>query len=233
MTEQRLNIGRIPALLWGEPSERGIVAVHGSQSHKGDRVIEILAQKAAERGYQVLSFDLPEHGDRKNLPELCKPELCIPDLQAALAYAQTKWREIALFANSLGAYFSLRAYPAAKLKRALFLSPLLDMERMIRNMMTWFHVSEERLRQEKEIPTPMGQTLYWDYYCDVKANPILDWPVPTDILYGEKDELCERDTVDAFLGRFGGTLEVLAGSEHFFHRPEQLATLEQWLEKKL
>ncbi len=158
---------------------------------------------------------MPEHGDRKNLPELCKPELCIPDLQAALAYAQTKWREIALFANSLGAYFSLRAYPAAKLKRALFLSPLLDMERMIRNMMTWFHVSEERLRQEKEIPTPMGQTLYWDYYCDVKANPILDWPVPTDILYGEKDELCERDTVDAFLGRFGGTLEVLAGSEHF------------------
>ena len=104
---------------------------------------------------------------------------------------------------------------------------------MIRNMMTWFHVSEERLRQEKEIPTPMGQTLYWDYYCDVKANPIRDWPVPTDILYGEKDELCERDTVDAFLGRFGGTLEVLAGSEHFFHRPEQLATLEQWLEKKL
>ena len=91
MTEQRLNIGRIPALLWGEPSEQGIVAVHGSQSHKGDRVIEILAQKAAERGYQVLSFDLPEHGDRKNLPELCKPELCIPDLQAALAYAQTKW----------------------------------------------------------------------------------------------------------------------------------------------
>lgn len=52
---------------------------------------------------------------------------------------------------------------------------------------------------------------------------------------GGKKVLMEghMDTVDAFLGRFGGTLEVLAGSEHFFHRPEQLATLEQWLEKKL
>lgn len=233
MTGQTLKIGEVPALVWGEPSERGIVAVHGSQSHKGDRIIEILARKAGEKGYQVLSFDLPEHGDRKSLPELCKPGPCIRDLQAALAYAQTRWREISLFANSLGAYFSLRAYPKAGLKQALFLSPVTDMERMIENMRTWFDISEERLQREGEIATPMGQTLYWDYYCDVKANPIQEWPAPTAILYGEKDELCERDTIDAFIRRFGGSLEVLEGSEHFFHRPEQLKVLKRWLEEKL
>lgn len=232
MTGREQKIGQIPALVWGEPSDRGIVAVHGSQSHKGDRIIEILARKAGEKGYQVLSFDLPEHGDRKSLPELCKPGPCIRDLQAALAYAQTRWREISLFANSLGAYFSLRAYPEAGLKQALFLSPLIDMNRMIANMMTWFQVSEERLRQERKIFTPMG-TLSWDDYCDAEANPILRWPAPTAILYGEQDELCERDTIDDFIRRFGGALEVLAGSEHFFHRPEQLTALERWLEQKL
>lgn len=230
---EKWEIGQIPALIWGPSSSRCILAVHGSQSHKGDQVIGLLAQQAAAKGYQVLSFDLPEHGDRKERPGLCKPDLCIRDLQAVLAFAQGRWRELSLFANSLGAYFSLRAYPAAGLKRAFFLSPLVDMERMIQNMMTWFQVSEERLKQQRQIFTPMGQTLYWDYYCDVKANPITAWPVPTEILYGEKDELCERDTIDAFVSRFGGDLEVLAGSEHFFHTPAQLNALRDWLDRKL
>ncbi len=233
MTRQELKVGRIPALLWGDPSDRGIVAVHGSQSHKRDRVIEILARKAMEKGYQTLSFDLPEHGDRKNQSALCKPGPCIQDLNSVMDEAKTRWREVGLFANSLGAYFSLRAYPNAGLKRAFFLSPLVDMERMIQNMMDWFQVSEERLRREGEIPTPMGQTLYWDYYCDVRANPIEAWDVPTEILWGEQDELCERETVEAFVRRFGGGLEILKGAEHFFHTPIQLAALEDWLDQTL
>lgn len=233
MQREILEIGPIPALVWGAPSDRCILAVHGSQSHKEDRVIELLARQAAERGYQTLSFDLPEHGQRKGLPERCKIGPCIRDLQAVLSYAQSRWRELSLFANSLGAYLSLRAYPKAGLKRALFLSPLVDMERMIQNMMTWFQVSEQRLQQEREIPTPMGQVLDWAEFCDVKANPIADWPTPTAILYGEKDELCQRDTIDSFLNRFGGILQVLEGSEHFFHRPEQLAAFQQWLERQL
>lgn len=230
---EALEIGQIPALVWGPPSDRGIVAVHGKLSHKGDLVIAILAQKAAEQGFQVLSFDLPEHGDRKNLPGLCRPGPCIRDLQAVLAFAQARWREISLFANSLGAYFSLRAYPEAGMKRAFFLSPLVDMNRMIANLMTWFQVSEQRLRQQGEIFTPMGLTLSWDDYCDAKANPITAWPVPTEILYGEKDELCERDTIDGFIRQFGGTLEVLEGSEHFFHTPAQLDAFRDWLGRKL
>ena len=99
MTRQELKVGRIPALLWGDPSDRGIVAVHGSQSHKRDRVIEILARKAMEKGYQTLSFDLPEHGDRKNQSALCKPGPCIQDLNSVIDEAKTRWREVGLFAK--------------------------------------------------------------------------------------------------------------------------------------
>lgn len=67
-------IGEIPALLWGAPSSQLIVAVHGSGSHKGDEVIALLAREAVPKGYRVLSFDLPEHGDRQGHPALCKAQ---------------------------------------------------------------------------------------------------------------------------------------------------------------
>ncbi len=61
----------------------------------------------------------------------------------------------------MGAYFSLLAYNHFPLRQCLFLSPVLDMDRIIKNMMTWFSVSDERLKVEKEISTPIGQTLDW------------------------------------------------------------------------
>ena len=34
-------------------------------SNKEDAVIQILAEEADRKGYQVLSFDLPERGEKK------------------------------------------------------------------------------------------------------------------------------------------------------------------------
>lgn len=68
----------------------------------------------------------------------------------------------------MGGYFSLLAYYDEPLEHAFFLSPVLDMERIIQSMMNWFSVSEQRLQAEREISTPIGQTLYWDYYCYAK-----------------------------------------------------------------
>ena len=51
-TEQ-IKIGPIPAIIWGPPSQRLVLAVHGNMSHKTDTVIELLAGKAIARGYQV------------------------------------------------------------------------------------------------------------------------------------------------------------------------------------
>lgn len=65
----------IPALLWGPASDRWIIAVHGNFSHKADRVIALLARRAAEKGYRTLSFDLPQHGERAGgaLPPIRRP----------------------------------------------------------------------------------------------------------------------------------------------------------------
>lgn len=229
MVIRPLTIETIPALLWGEPSSRLIVAVHGNMSDKQDVPIGILAEEAFLRGYQVLSFDLPQHGDRKTEPTLCKVQTCVAELEKVMDFAAQQAEHISLFACSMGAYFSLLAYKQCPIQQSLFLSPVVDMARIIENMMSWFQISAAELKAKQEIPTPIGQTLYWDYYSYVKANPIEHWQSPTSILYGKEDTLCERTVLDSFVKKFGCNLEVMEAGEHHFHTPEQLEGFRLWV----
>ena len=229
MLKINLAIRGIPAILWGESSDKLFIAIHGNMSKKDDDVIVILAEEAIAKGYQVLSFDLPEHGDRKGEDYVCKVQNCVSDLTAIMRYAQTISNHISVFACSMGSYFSLLAYRDLPLQQCLFLSPVLSMERIINNMMLWFNVSEERLKIEKEIETPIGQTLYWDYYCYVKSHPIDNWNKPTAILYGSDDNLSEFNVVSEFVKRYHCKLQVLEHGEHYFHTDEQLHYYRQWL----
>lgn len=233
MENKVFRIEKIPTVIWGESSEKVIIAVHGNMSSKTDVPIEILAKCALAKNYQVLSFDLPEHGDRKDEDTICKPQSCVKDFLTVMEYAKSKWKNISLFANSMGAYFSLLAYHREKIERAWFLSPVVDMQRIIENMMTWFDVTEDKLKNQQTISTPTGQTLYWDYYCYVKKHPITDWAIPTNILYGENDEMCDYDTIIKFAKQFSCELEIVLGSKHYFHTPKQLQKLDEWLEKTL
>lgn len=233
MIKQKLIIDSIPAIIWGENSPKVFIAVHGNMSNKSDDVIVILAEKLTQLGYQVLSFDLPEHGERQNDKTPCKVLYCVKDLSAIMEYAKTKWNEISLFACSMGAYFSLLAYKDVDLKQCLFLSPVVDMERIINNMMSWFSISEAQLQAEKEVSIPIGQRLYWDYYCYVKEHPINFWDKPTAILYGSDDDLCEFDTVSNFAQHFNCDLTVMEHGEHYFHTEEQLAFFKHWIKNHI
>jgi hypothetical protein len=229
MIKINLTIEGIPAILWGEPSDKLFIAVHGNMSSKDDDTIVIFAEEATDKGYQVLSFDLPEHGDRKGEDYACKVQNCVSELTVIMGYAQAISSDICLFACSMGSYFSLLAYRDLPLKQCLFLSPVLNMERIINNMMAWFNISEDRLKAEKVIETPIGQTLYWDYYCYVKSHPIDTWDKPTAILYGSDDNLSEFNVISEFVQRHHCKLHVLEHGEHFFHTDEQLQYFRQWL----
>ncbi len=231
--KQRLNIEHIPAILWGEKSNKLFIAVHGNMSYKEDDVITVFAECAVSKGFQVISFDLPDHGERKDENMPCKAQNAVNDLETVARYARKLSADISVFACSIGTYFSLLAYYNEPLQQALFLSPLVDMERMLHNMMTWFHVSAERLEAEQEIATPIGQPLYWDYYCYVKERPITEWNTPTSILYGKKDDTVEIDTVEAFAKRFHADLQCMVDGEHYFHTAEQLAFFRHWCERSI
>ena len=74
-------------------------------------------------------------------------------------YVRQNWTSVSLFATSLGAYFSLLAYRDIRFGQCLFASPILDMQRLIENMMRWFDVTLAQLEVQREIPTPIGETL--------------------------------------------------------------------------
>lgn len=133
-----------------------------------------------------------------------------------------------LIANSIGAFFSMTALSAKQVDRALFISPVVDMEALIAGMMARANVSEAELRTRREIRTDSGETLSWDWLCDVRSHP-LRWTVPTRILYGERDFLTPFETMSRFASKIGAPLTVMPGGEHWFHTPEQMAFLDAWI----
>lgn len=150
------------------------------------------------------------------------------ELPAALkALAQPNDR-VTLIANSIGAFLSLCALLARRIEKAYFISPIVDMERLILDMMGWAGVTEEALQQAESIQTRFGETLSWTYLCDVRAHSIR-WSVPTRILYGERDHLTAQETVSAFARAHGAELTVMPAGEHWFHTPEQMSFLDNWI----
>ena len=139
---------------------------------------------------------------------------------------------VLVVANSIGAYFAMSALAEKPIERALFISPIVDMERLISDMMRWANVTEETLRDRKEIPTAFGETLSWDYLSYVRAHP-LAWKTPTHILYGANDTLTSRDTVAAFAAKIGAPLTVMDNGEHWFHTEEQMRFLDAWVQKSV
>lgn len=152
------------------------------------------------------------------------------ELPRLLAECRRGYDRVCLVANSIGACFALHALSDAGIDRALLISPVVDMERLIRDMLGWAGATEEELRRRREIPTDFGETLSWDYLCYVRAHPIR-WRVPTHILCGENDTLAARETVETFAAASGATLTVMPGGEHWFHTPEQLAFLDDWIRR--
>ena len=114
------------------------------------------------------------------------------------------------------------------ISEAMFISPIVDMEKLIKDMMTWADIGEEELQERGTIPTGFGETLSWEYLLYVKNNPI-EWHIPTSILYGGKDNLTSLLTISEFSKEIGAKLTVMEEGEHWFHTVEQMEFLDNWI----
>ena len=70
--------------------------------------------------------------------------------------------------------------------RAYFISPIVNMEKLIADMMQWANVTEAELKSKGVIHTSFGEDLFWEYLCYVREHPV-DWKVPTSIRYGSRE----------------------------------------------
>ncbi len=230
MKKDRIMINDIPAIRWGEDSNRIFMAVHGKMSHKEDPVIGVLSEEVVRKGYQLISFDLPEHGERCderaypwNIPN------GISDLETILDYVKGLGEEISLFGCSLGAYFSLIALKTYPFRQTLFLSPVVNMVHLIEGMMKAEQVTADELKKKEIIKTSFGEQLEWEYYEYVKTHPVFEWKSRTSILCGGSDEMILKGDILDFCSRFSCRLEIMEGSGHFFHTERQLEFLRKWI----
>ncbi|MCR4734027.1 MAG: alpha/beta hydrolase [Treponema sp.] len=150
------------------------------------------------------------------------------EIHEAVAGLKTDAERIFLIANSIGAFFSMNANLNSLIEKAYFISPIVNMEKLICDMMKWSNVTEAELEQRKIIPTEFGEELSWEYLCHVR-NHSLNWQVPTSILYGEKDNLTSIETMRIFAEKQGATLTVMKGGEHWFHTEEEMKFLDEWI----
>ena len=114
---EKFAVEDIPAVLWGEPSDKIYIYVHGKQGYK--EYAESFAKVAEDKGCQTLSFDLPKHGERKDAPEPCDIWQGIKDLEKIAAFAFGKWQNVSLFACSLGAFFALQFWAGLVLTKLI------------------------------------------------------------------------------------------------------------------
>ena len=142
----------------------------------------------------------------------------------------SKYNKIYLIANSIGAYFSLISLTDMPIEKAMLISPIIDMESIILNMMKCENITEDRLMSEKEIETSFGESLSWEYLSYVRKNTI-HWDIPTNILFADNDNMTSVDTMTNFANKINANLTTMKDGEHWFHTDEQMNFLANWFKE--
>lgn len=136
--------------------------------------------------------------------------------------------EVIVIANSIGAYYTMQALWNRNISKAFFISPIVNMEKLISDMMMWANVTEDELREKKLIETSFGETLSWEYLCYARESTD-KWAIPTEILYGTADNLTSLETVTEFADKHNASLTIMENGEHRFHTDEQMRVLDEWI----
>lgn len=226
---EEFTLNGIPALRWGEPGGRAVVGVHGKFANKFDPIMALCGEVIASQGDQLITFDLPTHGDR-NDDKKFNAMAASPEVLAFTQLARSQSTEVSLLANSIGAYFSLCDTPAGTFKHAWLVSPLIDLEYYIRDVMAEYLVTEEQLAAETVIDTPRA-VLEWSYLRFVQEHPPrLD--IPCWIIRGDQDEMVPLNAISRFLKTPGCELVQIEGGRHFLGQLPYLNTVITWFKER-
>ena len=142
-----------------------------------------------------------------------------------------RYKDIYVIANSIGAFYAYMYLANQKIKKAFFISPLVNMKEVIEGMMKQYKISLETLKTKKIINLDNGQTLSYDFYQSLIEKD--KWNVKTNILYGEKDKLVDQKSIFNFVSNHNSSLTIMKNGEHYFHTPGQLRFIKKWINECL
>ena len=193
-----------------------VIYIHG----KGGSAAESEHYKTLFPDYKVIGLDY----------QTFSPWDTGREISIAVEELKGKYENVILIANSIGAFFSMNAGIDEMIQKAYFISPIVDMDILITDMMQWANVTEQELESKGVLQTDFGEDLSWEYLSYVRSHPIT-WRVPTQILYGSKDHLMSLDTITRFANKHQAALTVMEGGDHWFHTDEQMQFLDNWIKE--
>lgn len=191
-----------------------VLYIHG----KGGSPSESEHYKKFFQDCDIIGFDYKNFMPYENAKEI----------NQAVKNLKNHYEKIILIANSIGAFYAMNADIADEILKAYFISPVVNMEKLIKNLMAFENISEDELKNEKIIETSFGENLSWEYLSYVRAHP-LKWSVPTKILYGEKDNLTSIETIIEFAEKNNFEVTIMENGEHWFHTEAQMKFLDNWI----
>lgn len=115
--------------------KRLVLYIHGN----GGSPLEAEHYKPLFLGYDVVGFDY--YSDT--------PWDAVVEFKKTFKIYKEEYDSIVLVANSIGAYYAMCALNDEPIDQAFFISLIVDMERMILNMMHCADISEECLYKKK------------------------------------------------------------------------------------
>ena len=191
-----------------------LLYIHG----KGGSASEADRFRPLFPGYEVVGLDYQAR----------TPWEAEKEFQACVCSLKERCRSVILVANSVGAYFAMNAGIGEAIRKAFFISPVVNMEQLIGSLMERADVTEKELKERGVVHTDFDSDLSWEYLTYVREHP-LKWDVPTDVLYGGRDQLIPSAAVRRFAAEHRARLTVMENGEHWFHTREQLAFLDRWI----
>jgi len=227
VARQEVDLGGLPALVWGKPATKVYLYIHGEDGNREDA--EDFARVAETKGIQTLSVDLPGCGKRRDEKKRRDVWSGMETVTLAADYAFAHWKRVGLLAGSIGAYYCLQAFPERKFERAILQSPILDLEWLVRKIFNWFDTDVKELKSKGDLPTPV-ETLTPEYWQYVQEHPLTKWSSPTWVLHAGKDQLQSTELVVSCCRRFQWTVAVCLTSDHNFRGEADKKPLEIWYE---
>ena len=214
-------------LFYGARTERAVIALHGFTSNRKSETVMNIAQVATADNAAVLSFDMPEHGDRRAQKGTLTVKNVLEDYTKVVEYVKEEVSDrISLFGSSLGGYFSLLAARyEPSVEQILLKSPALNPIKTLTKAMKECD-NEARCDLLRRLVRDItgGGNGYSVYELAKK------YPYPkTDIIWGKKDEVVDSYDVKSFVAVAPERIALTAIScGHQFLTANAQRSLSEW-----
>jgi pimeloyl-ACP methyl ester carboxylesterase len=185
-----------------------VLLVHGVRSNLGS--MTAIAADLLERGYQVVLFDAPAHGEAPG--DSTDPI----EVRAVIRGISERFPGLhAVVGHSLGGLWSLSAWRRGlRAERFVLISSPATMRFLVDKFSDFFDVAEGQLDElATEIEGRLGADV-WSEFSPSEVAEIVD--VPALILHGAKDRYVPPENAEVIHSHWrDSTVELIDGVDHF------------------